>query len=598
MSEIDARPMEVHLLKICEEIITLNYEDSAKNTKHLNTICTFLCAEMSENNNVFKELFQRVVPAGSYPDNLKISEPDEYDLLIVLKFPNPVVEPSRPGYVTINISEALRKGWNIDNVDYELFVDEEGYLIQNKVLNWIRSVVRKTLVEHNNVIATDEDSYEVIQSSNGPAVTLDVTVLNSENIQFSIDFVGCLAFNSDEWWTADVSHYCDGMWNAIPKPIKQVAVDNAFEEKRSGDTRKLEKIKPLHAGDERKQKSFITSQNENNKPEKVKRPPSYYYWNRNRKAKVSENVEAPTVDSTNRNIRSGNWRRQPQKPKVEDDAKVKKTVADEKVYLPNTQKSKWEKSTVNGKENTSANGFRRRPYGPWCRKKKTNEKVDETPTNIRKTNYEKPVVVEKEKTHANGGCRKKRWINRKVNNTNTQVRKNKAPVATEAQPATIIIPNPQENREWICSYAEFERQLLKGTDTMKPLIRIFKKIRDKKQLTNLKSYYIKTIFLHHNSRNGSEYWKQSLAVLFMEMFDVILTHLYEHRLDSFWHRDFNLFHGFRSGQIAAIFEQWQKMKKDLISNLENDNPEFIYDLVCTDEERLLLEQSDSESEFD
>ncbi len=175
MSEIDPRPMEVHLLKICEKIIRLDYDDSATNTKHLNNICKFLFEEMGENNKIFKELFQSIVPAGSYPDNLKISEPDEYDLLIVLKFPNPVVTSSRPGYVTINISEALRNGWNTDN--YELFVDDDGYLIQNKVLNWIRSVVRKTLMEHNNVLKVEGDSYEVYQSSNGPAVTLDVTVL-------------------------------------------------------------------------------------------------------------------------------------------------------------------------------------------------------------------------------------------------------------------------------------------------------------------------------------------------------------------------------------------------------------------------------------
>lgn len=127
MSEIDPRSMEVHLLKICEEIIKLDYDDRATNTKHLNNICKFLLEEMGENGEVFKELFQSVVLAGSYPDNLKINEPNEYDLLIVLKFPSPVVAPSRPGYLTINISEAFRNGWNIGNVDYELFVDDDGY---------------------------------------------------------------------------------------------------------------------------------------------------------------------------------------------------------------------------------------------------------------------------------------------------------------------------------------------------------------------------------------------------------------------------------------------------------------------------------------
>lgn len=456
------------------------------------------------------------------------------------------------------------------------------------------------------MIVTDEDSYEVIQSSNGPAVTLDVTVLNSENIQFSIDFVACLAFNSDEWWTSDVRR-CTGVWNAIPKPIKlnenitvqqlTNAVQNVFEEVPLKDTRKPEKIKYLKGGDRRTEKKNIVFENENKNSVKVKRPPSCFR-HKNPKSKVSGNVETLNVDSTNRNTRSGNWYRRPKRPKAETNVKAEDTIVNKKVDLPYIQKSKWEKPTFIVKENNSDNGFRRRRYGPWCRKtKKTEveEKAKET-CNIWNAKWEKlSAVKEKERTEKISGFRNKS-VNRKV--ITTKDTKKKTPDVTEAQNDSIIIQNPQKNREWICSYAEIERTLLKGTQNMKPLIRIFKKIRDKKQLTNLKSYYIKTIFLHHNSRNGNEYWKQSLAVLFMEMFDVILTHLCEHRLDSFWHQDFNLFRGLRSGQIASIYEQWLKMKKDLISHLENLNPEFIYEVVCTKEEQLLLEQSDSESEFD
>lgn len=221
-SDIDpnfVRPMEVHLTRIGKGVIKLDDEENIRNTQHFIKICETLPEKMEENNEIFKKIYRRVVPAGSYPDHLKISEPNEYDALIVLNFPGPCVVPSRPGYVTINIQEAIQDGWNIGKDNYELFVDGKGYLIQNKVLNWFRCVVRNTLQEHNNVIVSGENWYEITQSSNGPAVTLTVTVQNDEDSEFCIDFVSCLEFHSDEWWASDVRGI-SGNWNAIPKPIK------------------------------------------------------------------------------------------------------------------------------------------------------------------------------------------------------------------------------------------------------------------------------------------------------------------------------------------------------------------------------------------
>lgn len=278
MSEIDlnyVRPMEKHLLKICENVIKLKYDESATNTKHKRDLCESLLEKMQESNAIFEKLFESLVPAGSYPDNIKISEPNEYDELVVLKFPSPRVARSRPGYVTINISDAIRKGWNIGRENYDLFVDDKGYLIQNKVLQWIRHVVRSTLQECDNVIETDEDSYEVIQKSNGPAVTLDVTVQNEE-IEFSVDFVGCLAFHSDQCWMSDLRRH-SGIWNAIPKPIKldeSMAVQRMNSAVETSDP----KIQPPFNKDVAPaQKVKMVSRNENEKLGKIKRPPSYFW---------------------------------------------------------------------------------------------------------------------------------------------------------------------------------------------------------------------------------------------------------------------------------------------------------------------------------
>lgn len=580
MSEIDpsyVRPMEVHLLRICEEVIKLKYDESTTNTKHKKNLCTHLLERMAENNEVFGKLFESLVAAGSYPDNIKISEPNEYDELLVLKFPSPCVGRSRPGYVTINVKKALRRGWNIGKDNYELFVDDGGYLIQNKVLNWLRDVVRRTLLEENNVIDTGEDSYEVFQSSNGPAVTLDVTVLG-ENIQFSVDLVGCLAFHSDEWWTSDKPRI-SGVWNAIPKPIKvtenmmiqrmDAVLNNlidVLDKLEHKNNRDAEKISTSKAKDAEPKKKAIAMKKSS---VKVTRPPSYIWYKRS-KSKIRKNVENLDVldfgskNSKNEFTRSGTQFSRPNILKVDEkmSAVVKpiKPFVDKKVDFatPKKREIKREKSTGNAEEKTADRKFR-----------------------SRKIKWEKSTGNTEEKI-----------ANRKsvTNSVAAPATTRKAPKKNQKNENSTFIPDPRKNREWICSYAEIERQFLKGTQTMKPLIRIFKKIRDNKQLTNLKSYFIKTIFLHHNSTKDNEYWQQSLAVLFMEMFDVILKHLREHRLNSFWHQEFNLFHRFRSGQIAAIYENLLKVKNDLIANLKNDNPDFIYEVVCTEQERLLLKQ--------
>ncbi|KAG4079469.1 hypothetical protein HA402_005166 [Bradysia odoriphaga] len=604
MSEINPRPMEVHLLKICERIIRLDDYESDANTKHLNDICAFLFEEMKENNAMFNKLFQAIVPAGSYPDDLKISQPDEYDLLIVLKFPSPSVEPSRPGYVMINISKACqRDGWIIDNVDYEGFVDDEGYLIQNKVLDWIRGVVRSTLTEHDNVIVTDDNSYEVYQSSNGPAVTLDVTV-QSDETTFSIDFVGCLEFHSDECWMADVRK-CVGVWNAIPKPIKMNdnvtmqqridSKDDIMDEALLKASNKPDQISALGTVDGSKiQKKAVGSQSKNGRSGKAKRPPPFLRYKHRKSPKICGNNETVTVvDSPNHNSQSQTRYNRVKKPSVE--VNLDKQSVDAKVHFE--QNSRWEKPLKEDTSDAAATKLRR-----WYRRRtktiKSEDKVEKIAV-ARGSNPKKPslsvevmdnqpITSQKRNAKVMGqaestGDPKTKSMNRKRKSTKD---------ATERKPKVrevTITANPHKNREWICSYASIERELLRGTHTMKPLIRIFKKIRDHKQLTNLKSYYIKIIFLHHNEKNGNDYWKQSLAVLFMDMFDVVLNHLAEQRLDSFWHKDFNLLRSFREGQITAIYNNFLRMKNDLISDLENDNPEFIYELVCTEEERSQLD---------
>lgn len=112
MSEIDLSyitPMEFHLRKICTEVIKLDSDQEITYTQHFTNVCKLLTDRMKENDEIFNKLYKCVELAGGYADKIKISEPNEYDALIILSFPNPRVKLSRRGYVTINIEHKIQE---------------------------------------------------------------------------------------------------------------------------------------------------------------------------------------------------------------------------------------------------------------------------------------------------------------------------------------------------------------------------------------------------------------------------------------------------------------------------------------------------------
>lgn len=296
---------------------------------------------------------------------------------MLLDFPDPVVERSRPGFVKINVGNGIKTKWTtVEENSYKTLIDKDGYLLQDKVLGWLRTLIYGVVTNSNSVFRIENNEYKVKHSSNGPAVTLDITITKCQqgtSGNFSIDFVSALAFDFQKIWFADrkVPYLTAKNWNAIAKPSKTV---------------------------------------------------------------------------------------------------------------------------------------------------------------------------------------------------------------------------PSQNREWTCSYADIERGYLKDTHTLKQLIRIFKKIRDTQNLTNLKSYYIKVIFLHQRSKKDNDYWKQSLGVLFAEMFEILLKTVEERKLLSFWHNEYNMFAELQAIQLTDIFNKLKSIKDKINKSLTNKQPEYILSVVLTKPEQLELEK--------
>lgn len=383
MSGIDWKPIEYHLTSINKEFVNVEKNEARIFTEHFDKVYKHVTDSMGKADDLFQKVFRRQQLAGSYADRIKVGQADEYDALMVLDFPEPVVNKTKPGLVTINIKDGITKRWSsVPEKNYKKLIDESGYLLQDKVLIWIRDLIYNIVKSRGNLLRIDSNEYSVAAESNGPAITLDITVkkcASGSSGKFSIDFVTALAFDFQKIWFADFT------------------------------------------------------------------PPI---------------------------IRSKNW-----------NAIAKPRKADNK---------------------------------------------------------------------------------------------------------TVI----NQNRDWTCSYADMEREYLKDTNTLKQLIRFFKKIRDTHNLTNLKSYYIKVIFLHQRKKKITElgYWKQPLGTLFPEMFDIMLTHLKERKLLSFWHKDYNLFGELSQVQSDDIYNKLKSIKEKIEKNLADKRPKFIISVILQKDELKSLKQ--------
>lgn len=87
----------------------------------------------------------------------------------------------------------------------------------------------------------------------------------------------------------------------------------------------------------------------------------------------------------------------------------------------------------------------------------------------------------------------------------------------DAIPKPMKPPQP-ENISFRASYYEAEKGLLQGKNNLKNSIRLMKKLRDtKNNMTNLKSYYIKTLFLWEVTKQDPKYWQKPMNEIVIEV---------------------------------------------------------------------------------
>ncbi|XP_054745305.1 cyclic GMP-AMP synthase-like receptor [Anastrepha obliqua] len=116
------------------------------------------------------------------------------------------------------------------------------------------------------------------------------------------------------------------------------------------------------------------------------------------------------------------------------------------------------------------------------------------------------------------------------------------------------IPKPITNtKSFRASYYAMEQELMKNKNNLKNALRIMKKFRDSHpNMNNLKSYYIKTLFLWKSSQVENHYWERRLCDSIKDMFCLLKCSLDEGHLGFFWNKKLNLFNALDGKQLREM----------------------------------------------
>ncbi|XP_070772362.1 cyclic GMP-AMP synthase [Enoplosus armatus] len=170
------------LLRTTLELIKIKRNERADAAEVVNKIINQIIVHLKKKTLCFKEV-EEPLRTGSYYENLKISNPDEFDVMLPIPVDRVNIEPF--GEDGAFYSVALKRG----NSPLKTF-QETTTLSASKMLKEFRGEVKKSVKEFKE--------WEVIKKKKGcPAVTLTTTL---QSITISLDVVLCLVVKSS--WPA------------------------------------------------------------------------------------------------------------------------------------------------------------------------------------------------------------------------------------------------------------------------------------------------------------------------------------------------------------------------------------------------------------
>lgn len=235
----DKKPktLEVILQEINKRHVRIKKLEKKKNNLILYTVLEELLKEMRKCDCLFDSMKPKLEYLGSYFDGLRVGQPTEYDLNVILTlhldYNKIILESEKNAYVSITMPEEFRRLSKIPTTAIKGFKKTEFWcnrsyrLSVTKVRSWAQSVVDVALnklpvQDGKRILTLNGETYKIVYKISGPANT--ITIYIDEDYLIDIDLVPTLQFELPKKPTfskidfkkvrnTNVSYYF-----AVPKP--------------------------------------------------------------------------------------------------------------------------------------------------------------------------------------------------------------------------------------------------------------------------------------------------------------------------------------------------------------------------------------------
>ncbi|XP_068628789.1 cyclic GMP-AMP synthase-like receptor [Battus philenor] len=202
--------MEEVLQKLNDQFIRLKTSDRKCNNFILHSVLQSIIQKMRTCDNLFDNMKPRLDYLGSYYDGLRVGEPTEYDINIILHIPinncKIVLDSSNSecGHTSITLPSEFRRLANTPETAGKGFVKTQAWCDSNhrlsmlKFHSWMQSVIDTTLksLPYKNgkrVLMSNNINYYIESKRSGPANT--IIIIKEDNTVIDVDLVPTFAFN-------------------------------------------------------------------------------------------------------------------------------------------------------------------------------------------------------------------------------------------------------------------------------------------------------------------------------------------------------------------------------------------------------------------
>ncbi|XP_063910569.1 cyclic GMP-AMP synthase-like receptor [Zophobas morio] len=166
------------------------------------------------------------------------------------------------------------------------------------------------------------------------------------------------------------------------------------------------------------------------------------------------------------------------------------------------------------------------------------------------------------------------------------------PNPVKSKPEFFIVPkkpkttNETPSRYWRLSFQEQERVLIDNKRTLKPTIKLLKKLRDNLQHKSIASYYIKTVVLHISDTKSDDFWTNSLSYTFMTVLKEYINFIKNGKIPYYWNTNNNLIGGLNPSTLQNMVNRLNAM----VTAIEKkpDDPYTIAKYLLNNEEQTIL----------